>query len=455
MSSRILVIDDIEANRKLLKAKLESRYHVAIAARSGQEGLRLAREETPDIILLDVMMPGLDGYETCRRLKRDPATAHIPVVMITALSEIEDRVRGLQTGAEDFITKPFDDFALFSRIDALARYNTVARELRDRQASVEAMGAFDDAETAELNRPAHVLLIEPSPGMSRRMTDILEAAGHEVTTLADTGAMGETGSRGIDTVVMNLSGQHFDALKLCARFRMSGTTRALSVIVACEAHDREVAGEALRLGASDVILIPIEPPELIARVRTQTRRTRYIEIMRRRVDRGLELSVIDQLTGLHNRRFMMHQLRKWMQRGVTGNEPVSLVAMDIDHFKSVNDRFGHKAGDVVLGDVAGRLKANVRPMDIVCRSGGEEFIIIMPQTTPSLACAAAERVRRAVETAPFEVDGLDHALQVTLSAGVSTLTGPDDTPADIMDRADKALYAAKARGRNQVCEVAA
>ena len=453
MSSRILVADDIEANRRLLQAKLEVNYNVVLLAENGLRAIDIAETEQPDIILLDVMMPGIDGYETCRRLKNNPRTAHIPVVMVTALSDVEDRVRGLESGAEDFLTKPVSDFALNSRITALSRYNTVASELRQRQASGVAAGALDEQETIELGRPARIFIVDENPRSSKRSAEILRSAGHDVATMLESGNMAGLGDGGVDILLLSISGQSFDALKICAHFRMRESMRAISIILACEPHDQQRAAQGLELGASDVISVPVDPQELLARVRTQSRRARYIEIMRQRVDRGLELSVIDQLTGLYNRRYMMNQLSQWMQRSVVGGTPLSVVALDIDHFKRVNDRWGHGTGDDVLREVAHRLKANVRPLDVVCRPGGEEFLVIMPETPGDLACAAAERVRVAVAGEPFRVSGLE--LDVTLSAGVSTLQGGQDTPADLMGRADKALYDAKSQGRNRVASLAA
>jgi two-component system cell cycle response regulator len=116
MSARILVVDDVEVNVRLLEAKLSSEYFTVITAASGAAALKLAQSEHPDIILLDVMMPEMDGFEVCRRLKADPQTADVPVVMVTALSEVSDRVRGLQAGADDFLTKPVNDIALFARV---------------------------------------------------------------------------------------------------------------------------------------------------------------------------------------------------------------------------------------------------------------------------------------------------------------------------------------------------
>lgn len=453
MSARILVVDDILANRRLLQAKLEARYFQVLLADSGASAIKIARAELPDIILLDVMMPGMDGYEVCSRLKADPDTAHIPIVMVTALSQQEYRLKGLVAGADDFITKPFDDFALFSRINALARYNSVASELRRRDINIGVAAIESDVEKAEMAKPPRVVVVDENPRSCRRLIETLKQAGHSVTNFMDGAGSGTEG--GSDVMIVALSHQSFDPLRLCAQLKMSARTRAIAIIVVCDDLSRETAARALELGASDVIEDPVDPQELIARVLTQTRRTRYLEIMRRRVDRGIELSVIDPLTGLYNRRYMMTQLGQLLNRSAQGAKPVSIVALDIDHFKPVNDTHGHAVGDLVLQEFARRLKENVRPMDIVCRPGGEEFLVIMPETRGDIACTVAERVRRAVASQPFEFEAAKGPLSVTVSAGVSTNDGPDNTADDVLRRADNALYQAKKSGRNRVESIAA
>ncbi len=455
MSARILVVDDIEANRRLLKAKLEAQYFTVMQAGNGMQALEIARAQLPDIILLDVMMPGMDGYEVCRRLKADPVTSYIPVVMVTALSDVEDRVRGLSAGAEDFLTKPVDDFALMSRMGALMRYNAVASELRQRQARGLRAGMTDDSLKEDFDRPARVFVIDDNPRASARVATVLRDAGHTAMTLTEAGSMEGLSAMGVDILILSVASKSFDALKLCAHFKVTELTRAISIILVCDPDDRPRAAKGLEIGASDVIFSPVDRQELLARVRTQARRSQYIELLRRRVDKGLELSVIDQLTGLYNRRYMMSQLHQLMQRSVMGGKPVSVLMADIDHFKNVNDTHGHDAGDEVLQEIANRLRENVRPMDIVCRPGGEEFLVIMPETPGDLACAAAERIRRAVASQPFAVSGGRKQIVVTVSAGVSTIAGPDDTISDLTKRADQALYQAKTAGRNRVESVAA
>lgn len=456
MSSRILVVDDILANRRLMQAKLEAKYYSVLLAENGYQAIEMAESEQPEIILLDVMMPGMDGYEACKRLKANPATSHIPVVMLTALSETSDRVRGLKAGADDFLTKPVDDFALMARIGALNRYNAVASELRKREASGVKSGALTEEEHEVLERGANILLVDTNPNTIRYIRDPLSGAGHKVMTLEEAQGRTATLASQMDIVLIAMSGQKYDPLRLCAHFRTTDATRAMSIIVIADERDKEMVAQALDLGASDVISTPIAPEELLARVRTQVKRARYIEILRERVDKGLELSVVDQLTGLYNRRYMNNQLTLWLRRSAQGGAPMSVVAADIDHFKQVNDKYGHEAGDMVLQEFANRIMINVRPKDIVCRPGGEEFLIIMPETTGDLASSAAERIRRAIAAEPFEIDsrsGLE--IDITVSAGVATYAGDEDTAADLLKRADLALYEAKSAGRNQVKSLAA
>jgi len=455
MSARILIVDDIEANRRLLQAKLEAQYHSVILASNGPQAIDMAREHDPEIILLDVMMPGMDGYEVCRRLKADPVTSHIPVVMVTALSDAEDRVRGLDAGAEDFLTKPVDDFLLNSRVNTLMRYNAVTSELRKREASGLKTGAVDGVTEDEVDRPARVFLIDDNPRTSARIATVLRDHGHKVMTLLESGSMGDLAQERTDVLLVSLLSKTFDPLKLCAHFKTNDVTRAVSILLICDPLERAKAVKGLEIGASDMIMAPIDTQELLARVRTQTRRTRYVEILRERVDRGLELSVIDQLTGLYNRRYMTNQLQQYMHRAVMGGKPLSVMMLDIDHFKLINDTHGHQAGDEVLQELADRLRQNIRPMDVACRPGGEEFLVILPETPGDLAYAAAERVRRAIAAGKFNVLSDTREVAVTVSAGVSALLGPHDTMADLLARADSALYAAKSAGRNRVESLAA
>ena len=379
MSARVLVVDDIEQNRKLLTDKLKNEYFHVITAVDGEDAIDKAMAEEPDVILMDIMMPKLNGIEACRRLKTDPRTEHIPIVLVTALNEREDRLRGLGAGADDFLTKPVNDLQLLSRVRALTKYKMVADELRKREASGKRMGAVDIAAQGRASEPARILVIDENERQARRICRYLEGL-HRPISHAEATQLGISGSM-VDLMIVSLSNEKLDGLRLCAYFRSLESTRDLPILVVAEPDDEKKAVRALDLGASDIVIKPIDSEELLARVKTQVRKKRYLDALRARLDQSMELAVTDQLTGLHNRRYMRVQLESFVKRANMGGMPVSILLCDIDHFKKVNDIHGHSAGDDVLREFGRRLRENIRPMDLACRYGGEEFVVIMPETT--------------------------------------------------------------------------
>ncbi len=450
MSARILVVDDLEANRRLLEALLTADYYDVMMASRGEEAVQLAKREKPDLILLDVMMPGgIDGYEACRRLKSMPETRHIPVVILTTLDDRENRVRGLQAGAEEFLTKPIDDVQLMARVKSLLTLKVVTDELRAREASGKRLGVIGndsrpDAVDQHRVFAGNVLVVDDNPTQIKRIHAAL-GVEHRVHILGDEASDGPP-----DLAVVSVHAKSFDGFRVIARMRSGEATRHLPILAIVDPDDRKRAIRALELGAHDIILRPIDEEEIIARARTLMRRKRYQDALRQRLDQSLELAITDQLTGLYNRRFLFTQLDPLVQRAQCGGDAVSIMAIDIDHFKRCNDTFGHDVGDAVLREFAARLASNTRPSDYACRQGGEEFIVVMPRTPGDIACLAAERLRRSIAGSAFNIPGLDQPLDVTISIGVAATDGSDETTETLMKRADEALYEAKRSGRNRV-----
>jgi two-component system cell cycle response regulator len=454
VSARILVVDDLEANRRLLEAKLSAEYYEVITATRGEEGVQRAKREKLDLILLDVMMPGMDGFETCRRLKAQAETRHVPVIIVTALDDRQSKVRALQAGAEDFLTKPIDDVELMARVKSLLGLKVVIDELRAREASGKRLGVIEDGpDPIERHRlrAGNVLLIDGNASQLKRMRAAL-GVEHRVTELAEAGAL-DAGAPDLAIVAVGAKG--FDGLRIIARMRSSEPTRHLPILAIVDPGDRERALRALELGAHDIIARPVDEEELVARARTLMRRKRYMDALRQRLDHSLELAITDQLTGLYNRRFLFTQLGPLVQRSQCGGNSVSVMTLDIDHFKRCNDAFGHDVGDAVLQEFSARLGSNVRPNDFACRMGGEEFVVIMPNTTGDIACHAAERVRRQMCASPFNVPGAPHPLEITVSIGVACSEDGEESPDTLLKRADEALYEAKRTGRNRVVGKAA
>lgn len=288
----ILIVDDEEGNIDILLELLSDKYEV-YAATDGETALEIVKEEPIDLVLLDVMMPGMSGYEVCEKLKADPETKDIPVIFITALTDEESIEKGFDVGGSDYITKPF------------------------------------------------------------------------------------------------------------------------------------------------------KPREVLARVKTQLQLRAYYEELQR-------LATTDPLTGLYNRRYFAQVARHLFESAKRYSKPLSVMLLDIDRFKSINDTYGHDTGDLALKVLADILKNSIRESDIACRFGGEEFIILLPETTAEDAEKLADRIRSKVENSSVPLsDGKE--LRYTVSIGVAQVDlSVDENIEPAIKRADEALYRAKEEGRNRV-----
>lgn len=456
MTARILVVDDVLPNIKLLEARLTAEYFDVLTAMHGLDALRICAEGRCDIVLLDVMMPGMDGFEVCRRLKADPATAHIPVVMVTALDQPADRVRGLEAGADDFLTKPVDEIALIARVRSLARLRVVFDELRNRALTSASLGISDPLANGFVDdgTGGHILLVDDRASATERMVAAL-APTHSVTVERDPqDALFNAEEGDFDLLMVSLGLKEFDGLRLCSQIRSVERTRHLPILMIADLGDRARVLRGLDLGVNDYLMRPIDRNEMLARVRTQVRRKRYADALRENVQASMELAVVDPLTGLNNRRYLESHLAALLDRSSGPCRPLSLMILDIDHFKQVNDSYGHDAGDEVLKAFARRVKNVVRQSDLVCRFGGEEFVIVMLNTPLSVAAKVAERVRAEVEGELFPIEGGQRAIPVTVSIGLAE-TGMDPCPDALFKRADRALYSSKREGRNRVTATAA
>lgn len=450
MTARILVVDDIPANVKLLQARLSAEYFDVVTATNGQDALEICSRTRVDVMLLDIMMPGMDGFEVCVRMKANPATADIPIVMVTALDQTADRVRGLRCGADDFLTKPVNDLQLVTRVKSLVRLKTLADELRLRAVTSVAIGGGAAAKAAPTPGLPAILVIDDRPSSAERIAAMLRGLA-EVELVGDANAaVFRAVDRAFDCVVISATLNGADPLRVCSQLRALERTRFLPVILVTEPGDNDRIIRALDLGVNDYIVRPVDAEELAARVATQVKRKRLNDELRKNLNDTIELAVTDALTGLHNRRYLDNHLQTLVDRAIARRKPLSVLIADIDRFKTVNDTLGHDAGDDVLREFARRLRGAVRSMDLACRLGGEEFIVVMPETEAAVAEKVAERIRAQTAGSPFRVAGQGRGLEITVSVGVATLAFAGDGAAALIKRADLALYEAKNAGRNRV-----
>ena len=456
MTARVLVVDDMPANVRLLEARLSAEYFDVMTAGGGYEALAICQRAKCDIVLLDVMMPDMDGFEVCRRLKAATTTHYIPVIMVTALDQPSDRVKGLEAGADDFLTKPVSDLALIARVRSLARLKLMADELRMRAVASRDLGINNPEREAlmETGRDGRILVVEYRP-LAHEQLLAMFAGEHCADLESDANAALFRAAEGsYDLLIVSLGLKNFDGLRLCSQVRSLDRTRNMPILAVSDTDDNVRLARGLEIGVSDYLVRPIEKNELLARVRTQIRKKRYMERLRDNVQMSIEMAITDALTGLYNRRYMEMHVRSLVEQASSRGKPLTVLVLDIDYFKSINDTYGHDAGDEVLREFALRIRKSIRGIDLACRYGGEEFVVIMPETDVGAATSVAERLRRRIASAPFPFQQGARAVEVTTSVGIAALAGSDDA-ASVIKRADQALFRAKRDGRNRVASDAA
>jgi len=456
MTARILVVDDIPSNVKLLEARLSAEYFDVVTASSGAEALAICERAECDVVLLDIMMPDMDGFEVCRQLKSNPKTHHIPVAMVTALDQPSDRVTGLEAGADDFLTKPVSDVALIARVRSLSRLKLMTDELRMRAVTSRDIGieSPEREAMADTGQGGRILVVDDRAASAERISAMLSAA-HTVEIEPDPGeALFRTAEGNFDLVIVSLALENYDGLRLCSQIRLLDRTRTVPILAITDLEDNTRLARGLEIGVYDYLSRPIDKNELLARTRTQVRKKRYTERLRNNGQLSIELAVTDPLTGLHNRRYMESHVGTLIEQAATRGKPLTVLVIDIDYFKSINDTYGHDAGDDVLREFAIRIRKSVRGIDLACRYGGEEFVVLMPETDMAVATTVAERLRRQIGGEPFPIQQTARRVEVTISIGLATLLPEEGAPA-LLKRADQALYRAKRDGRNRVVPDAA
>lgn len=462
MGGRILIVDELATNRIMLKVRLGAAHYAVLQASTAPEAGRIARRSKPDMVIADARLTGDQGLALCRRLKSDPVTASIPVIMVAAGADTDLRRATLEAGADDILDKPVDQVVLLARVRNLLRDRDTAEELRLREGTDAALGfsgaqGFAEAQ-ATLEGPPRIALLATDPLTARRWTGLLaqEMPSAQVAPLAAAEALSGLAGAEETEVFVIATGQQPDAgdgLDLMTELRSRPSTRHCPVIVVQSGDDRALTARAFDLGASDVQPDGFDPREMALRLTAQIRRKRQGDRLRAGVRDGLRAAVIDPLTGLYNRRYALPHLARVRDDARIKGKAFAVMVADLDHFKRINDRFGHTCGDRVLTDIAQRLSGNLRAKDLIARIGGEEFLIVMPDTGREAARIAASRLCKVVRETPVELETGGQSVPVSISIGVAVVEpGPRDSCPEIstvMANADEALYGAKSHGRNQ------
>jgi two-component system cell cycle response regulator len=445
-SPTILVVDDDERIQRVLVTRLRDAGFATLAVSDGEQALAACRDvdTRPDLVILDVMMPGKDGFQVCHEIKENRETRVIPVLLLTALDGEAERARGAQSGADEFLTKPFNAQELLDRVRSLLGVRQL-EQLADHRATVERL--VDPNRPAARVGGASVLLIEDNDAQRTLYKSWLADVGHTVqeATSLD-GARGALANADYDLIVADVMLPDGDVRHLVRSLRERQDLADLPMLLVTALSETEQKVLGFDAGADDYLVKPVEELEFKARVDVQLRKRASMQRLSERLRATAWRAVTDSLTGMYGRSFFDAHLRQHLALARRYHRAISIVMMDVDHFKKVNDRLGHLAGDDAIRKVGDRLRRRLRHSDVLCRYGGEEFAIILPEITLSGAKYTAEELRELVSSEPFTVMG--QTLSITISAGVASARG--GSAESLVQAADRALYRAKSLGRNRV-----
>ena len=448
MTATILIVDDLEPNIKLLEAKLINEYYTVFSANSGQKALEILDKHKVDIVLLDVMMPDMDGFETCVKIKENPKTTYIPVVMITALSDVEDRIKGLEAGADEFLTKPINDVALFARVRSLSRMKSIIDELQLRNKTNIELG-ISTIEITDNFTNNKILIINDDAVQAKNIKAILEQISGQIKVINNTDELVLIDSYIPDLILISCQLEKEDPLRISVMLKSKEILQHTILVLLAEEENITMVIKGMELGVNDYFMYPLEKHELLARVKTQLRKKKYQDDLRNALELSVDMSIKDGLTNLFDRRYFDTHIKLMTKAAQDNHQPLCLLMFDIDDFKQANDTYGHLAGDKILETLSITLKNLFRITDLIARYGGEEFVVLLSNTSIEDAKNTAERARKTIESINFNIPTHKTPLKKTVSIGVAEYK-ENESVLDFINRADKSLYQAKTTGKNRI-----
>ncbi|MBE9639938.1 diguanylate cyclase [Salipiger mangrovisoli] len=454
MAGRILIVEGMADHRILLRGRLAKAFYQVSTAESGTEALTEAAASRPDLVIASTRLSDMCGGGFCTRLRALPGHGDTPLILLCEDDQPEQRLALLAMGADDVIARPASEILLLPRMRNLLRRARAQDEMHLHSDTKRALGLSDAPRSFE--RPSRISLIsmDPAQAMDPLAARLRIGLGAQVQVALPEHLLKNNAIFAEVIVLIDPGSDAGAGLALLSQLRTARAQRRAALVYVTDAGRATLAAQALDLGADELLHHGADPLELALRLPRLIARGRCAERHRAALRSGLRDAMIDPLTGLYNRRYAMPELARMAQKAAQQAQPLALLVADLDHFKAVNDRWGHSTGDRALAASAQALSETLREGDLLARLGGEEFLIALPGCTADEALATARRLRHSVARLALpSSDRMPDApacLALTVSIGVALVAEEGDPVEAALVRADGALYAAKQAGRNRV-----
>ncbi|MCP5125630.1 MAG: response regulator [Gammaproteobacteria bacterium] len=452
--SRVMIVDDEPGNVKLICAILSTVEQFDIlTAYNGKEALEIINNNKVDLILLDIMMPEIDGYEVTKIIKGNIDTKDLPIILITALNSEEDKKRGLDAGADEFITKPINKFEIVSRVKSMLRLKQYRDQMRVRRQTEDPLSIPSLNKVSIRNYAQSVLLVEDNPKDTVIMKQMLINEPYNlIQVAAGEEAIDVVVNEKIDLILLDLMLPGMDGYKVCQYLKNNAHTSDIQIVMITSLSDLESKVRGLEEGVDEFLVKPIDKRELRLRINALLKKKAYLDGLRSHRDKVLDLAIIDGLTKLYNQSYFKRYISAEVKRAVASQYMVGLIIGDLDNFKKYNDNFGHSFGDSVLQEIAQIIKTHISEIDFPVRYGGEEFAIVFPYAGIKRVYNVAEDIRKSIEQHVFKgvVDSNSSLGSITISIGIAFCPLDATNADDLIEKADFMMYRAKKSGKNQI-----